>query len=258
MKATFILLSILCSLSSSNLIFLRELVSVTTVNFGKICVTVLDNTLEVTLGLDQALKKNDKIEAKLIPDVKDPQSTNTFEFSYTESTENASATTIIMKTNSTSKAIEGTYKLKEGKITQNNQTTDLPFPSNSLKYISEFVLAPNQITSQEIDSSRGDKKSFVVTFFAPFSETPKIYTGIDSQKEIKCTPTQDNKSVNCIPTTANMEEGKSYTIAYQKACDGDKASTGITVKATKLTNSTTGSQYMKISQIIILAVLIML
>ena len=45
------------------------------------------------------------------------------------------------------------------------------------------------------------------------------------------------------------EEGKEYKIAYQKACDGEKTTTGITVKATKLTNSTTGASFMKISQI---------
>ena len=158
-----------------------------------------------------------------------------------------------LTTNSKSTPLPGMYKLTDGKVTVKltSQSTPLTFPTHSLKYTPEFKLDATQTASQEIDVSKDDKKTFVVKFDPAFEETPKIFTATDSDKEITCTADKDNKVLTCTPTTTNMEEGKEYKIAYQKACDGEKTTTGITVKATKLTSSTTGASYMEISQLLL-------
>ena len=38
------------------------------------------------------------------------------------------------------------------------------------------------------------------------------------------------ETLTCTPSKENMESGKKYKIAYEKACDGDRAETGVEVE----------------------------
>ena len=260
MKQIFIIFFILTAFASCSVYFLfyfiqtsflRQLLAVSAVDYGSTCVTSLDKTFKIKLTLDSKLSATEKIEASLAPSIDNPQAENTFEYSYTESGD-APAETIELTTNSNSTPLAGPYKLTGGKYTDTQpQTTELKLPTNSLKYTPEFKLDTTQTASQEIDVSQTDKKTFVVKFNPAFTEVPKIFTTKDSDKEITCTADKDNKILTCTPSTTNMEEGKEYKVAFQQACDGAKVETGVTVKATKLTNSTTDASYMKISQLIL-------
>lgn len=159
-----------------------------------------------------------------------------------------------MGTNTESTAIEGTYKVGGGKYTAvGGAAENIEIPDNSLTFTKEYEL-DEQTTAQEIDVSKDDKKTFSVKFKNAFTTAPKIYPDKDSDKEISCTADKDNKVLTCTPTTTNMTEGKKYNIVFAQACSGTKTDTKITVTATKLSSSS----YMKVSQIILLAGLILL
>lgn len=234
-------------------LFLRQLEapSVSKLDYGATCVTTLDKNLKITLTLSQALKENEKIEASFAPNVEKPSEDNTFAYSFTETRENKT-TTVELSTLDTKTAVAGTYKLIKGKYTDDaQQQSNLELPTDTLKYTPEFKLDTTQTTTQEIDVSQTDKKTFAIKFNPAFTEVPKIFTAKDSDKEITCTADKDNKVLTCTPSTTNMEEGKEYKVAFQQACEGAKVETGVTVKATKLTNSTTDASYMRISQLLL-------
>lgn len=214
--------------------------------------TSMGEELKITLTLSEALAKTNTITGKLTPDVENPDTANIYEYSFTESSDNPT-TTIVLTTSTNATPLAGTYKLTNGKINTGSES-DLTFSANSITYMAEYVL-DEQTKSQEIDVSKDDKKSFTVKFNPAFKQAPKIFPSIDSTKEISCEASNDMKSLKCSPTSINMEEGKNYKIAYQKACEGEKAETGVTVTAVKLTS---GSEYIKISQIILLTALILL
>ena len=231
MKQFAILLIAFAALASSNQAFLRNLVEVSAVKFGAEdvkCVTALTNTLAIKLTLDAGLSQNDDITAKFQPDVTSPAATNVFDYGYTESLASGAPTTITLTSTSTGKnALPGKYKLADAKF---KSTTALTLPDNSLTYTPEFSFKKeSQTAAQKVDTSKDDAKTFVVKFEAAFTEVPKIFPNTTATTAVTCSAAEDKKSVTCTPTSAVMEDGKDYKIAYQKACDGDKVETGITV-----------------------------
>ena len=210
--------------------FLRNLaVSVTGVKLGdeKTCVTELTKAFKIQLTLSEGLANGKVIAAKFQPDVTSPAAANIFDYTYTESAASNPPTTITLTSTSTSStALPGTYKLADAK----HNTTALTLPTNSLTYTPEFSFKKDsQTAAQKVDTSKDDAKTFVVKFEAAFTEVPKIFPNTTATTAVTCSAAEDKKSVTCTPTSAVMEDGKDYKIAYQKACDGDKVETGITV-----------------------------
>lgn len=232
MKQFAILLIAFAALASSNQAFLRNLVEVSAVKFGAEdvkCVTALTNTLAIKLTLDAGLVKDDTITANFQPDVTSPASTNVFEYGYKETaaTGTGPKTITLSSVSSSSTALPGTYKLADAKF---KSTTAVALPTNSLTYTPEFSFKKeSQTAAQKVDTSKDDAKTFVVKFEAAFTEVPKIFPNTTATTAVTCSAAEDKKSVTCTPNSSVMEDGKDYKIAYQKACDGEKVETGITV-----------------------------
>ena len=230
MKQFAILLIAFAALASSNQAFLRNLVEVSAVKFGAEdvkCVTALTNTLAIKLTLDAGLVKDDTITANFQPDVTSPASTNVFAYEYTETAATGPTTITLASTSTGKNALPGTYKLADAKF---KSTTALALPTNSLTYTPEFSFKKDsQTAAQKVDTSKDDAKTFVVKFEAAFTEVPKIFPNTTATTAVTCSAAEDKKSVTCTPNSSVMEDGKDYKIAYQKACDGDKVETGITV-----------------------------
>ena len=210
--------------------FLRNLaVSVTGVKLGdeKTCVTELTKAFKIQLTLSEGLLKDKVIAAKFQPDVTSPEPENIFAYSYTETADPGPGSKTITLTSSTSStALPGKYKLADA----THDKTALDLPTNSLTYTPEFSFKKeSQTAAQKVDTSKDDAKTFVVKFEAAFTEVPKIFPNTTATTAVTCSAADDKKSVTCTPTSAVMEDGKDYKIAYQKACDGDKVETGITV-----------------------------
>ena len=210
--------------------FLRNLaVSVTGVKLGdeKTCVTELTKAFKIQLTLSEGLLKDKVIAAKFQPDVTSPEPENIFAYSYTETADPGPGSKTITLTSSTSStALPGKYKLADA----THDKTALDLPTNSLTYTPEFSFKKeSQTAAQKVDTSKDDAKTFVVKFEAAFTEVPKIFPNTTATTAVTCSAAEDKKSVTCTPTSAVMEDGKDYKIAYQKACDGDKVETGITV-----------------------------
>lgn len=210
--------------------FLRNLaVSVTGVKLGdeKTCVTELTKAFKIQLTLSEGLANGKVIAAKFQPDVTSPAAANIFDYTYTESAASNPPTTITLTSTSTSStALPGKYKLADA----THDKTALDLPTNSLTYTPEFSFKKDsQTAAQKVDTSKDDAKTFVVKFEAAFTEVPKIFPNTTATTAVTCSAAEDKKSVTCTPTSAVMEDGKDYKIAYQKACDGDKVETGITV-----------------------------
>lgn len=209
--------------------FLRNLAaSVTGVKFGdeKTCVTELTKALKITLTLSEGLGNGKVIAAKFQPDVTSPEAENIFAYSYTESADPGSKT-ITLTSSTSSTALPGKYKLADATL---DGTTELDLPTNSLTYTPEFSFKKeSQTAAQKVDTSKDDAKTFVVKFEAAFTEVPKIFPNTTATTAVTCSAADDKKSVTCTPNSSVMEDGKDYKIAYQKACDGEKVETGITV-----------------------------
>ena len=126
----------------------------------------------------------------------------------------------------------------------------LTVEAKSVRYTPEYEFKKeSQIVTQDIDSTSTDKNSFIVKFEKAFySDIPKIYSTMTSTSSISCSAIDDNKSLKCIPDSNTMIDGNSYKIVYQKACDGDKVETGITVNYSN-------SNYMKFTGIFIIFIL---
>ena len=211
--------------------FLRNLApSVTGVKLGdeKTCVTELTKAFKITLTLSEGLVKDDTITANFQPDVTSPAAANVFEYGYKETaTANPPKTITLISSSSSSTALPGTYKLADAKY---KTTTALALPTNSLTYTPEFSFKKeSQTAAQKVDTSKDDAKTFVVKFEAAFTEVPKIFPNTTATTAVTCSAAEDKKSVTCTPNSSVMEDGKDYKIAYQKACDGEKVETGITV-----------------------------
>ena len=211
--------------------FLRNLApSVTGVKLGdeKTCVTELTKAFKIQLTLSEGLAKGKVIAAKFQPDATSPAAANIFDYGYTETaaTGPGPKTITLTSTSASSTALPGTYKLADATL----DGTALDLPTNSLTYTPEFSLKKeSQTAAQKVDTSKDDAKTFVVKFEAAFTEVPKIFPNTTATTAVTCSAAEDKKSVTCTPTSAVMEDGKDYKIAYQKACDGDKVETGITV-----------------------------
>ena len=230
MKQFAILLIAFAAFASCNQTFLRNLVSVSAVKFGTDdvkCVTAaFTNTLAIKLTLSAALAENDVVSAKFQPDVTSPAAANIFEYSYKETTTSGPTTITLSSTSASSTALPGKYKLTGATL----GSSALTLPENSLTYTPEFSFKKeSQTAAQKVDTSKDDAKTFVVKFEAAFTEVPKIFPNTTATTAVTCSAAEDKKSVTCTPTSAVMEDGKDYKIAYQKACDGDKVETGITV-----------------------------
>ena len=211
--------------------FLRNLdATVTGVKLGdeKTCVTELTKALKITLTLSEGLAKGKVIAAKFQPDATSPAAANIFDYGYTEAADPGPGSKTITLTSSTSStALPGKYKLADATL---DGTTDLTLPDNSLTYTPEFSFKKeSQTAAQKVDTSKDDAKTFVVKFEAAFTEVPKIFPNTTATTAVTCSAAEDKKSVTCTPNSSVMEDGKDYKIAYQKACDGDKVETGITV-----------------------------
>lgn len=212
--------------------FLRNLAAtVTGVKLGdeKTCVTEAPTKdFVIKLTLSEGLTKDNKITAKFQPDVTSPKDANIFEYSYTEKTASGAGpkTITLTSTSTSSTALPGTYKLTGAKLGE----AALALPTNSLTYTPEFSFKKeSQTAAQKVDTSKDDAKTFVVKFEAAFTEVPKIFPNTTATTAVTCSAAEDKKSVTCTPNSSVMEDGKDYKIAYQKACDGDKVETGITV-----------------------------
>ena len=211
--------------------FLRNLdASVTGVTLGdeSTCVTELTKAFKITLTLSEGLPQYDVITANFQPDVTTtPAAANVFEYGYKETaTANPPKTITLISSSSSSTALPGKYKLADAK----HNTTALALPTNSLTYTPEFSFKKeSQTAAQKVDTSKDDAKTFVVKFEAAFTEVPKIFPNTTATTAVTCSAAEDKKSVTCTPNSSVMEDGKDYKIAYQKACDGDKVETGITV-----------------------------
>ena len=210
--------------------FLRNLApSVTGVKLGdeKTCVTELTKAFKIKLTLSEGLANGKVIAAKFQPDVTSPATANVFEYVYQETAAtNPPKTITLTSSSSSSTALPGTYKLADAK----HNTTALTLPTNSLTYTPEFSFKKeSQTAAQKVDTSKDDAKTFVVKFEAAFTEVPKIFPNTTATTAVTCSAAEDKKSVTCTPNSSVMEDGKDYKIAYQKACDGDKVETGITV-----------------------------
>lgn len=232
MKQFAILLIAFAALASCNQTFLRNLVSVSAVKFGADdveCVTAaFTNTLAIKLTLSEGLAKGKVIAAKFQPDVTTPAAANIFEYGYTEGADPGPGPTTITlsSTSASSTALAGKYKLTGATL----DSSALTLPDNSLTYTPEFSFkTESQTAAQKVDTSKDDAKTFVVKFEAAFTEVPKIFPNTTATTAVTCSAANDKKSVTCTPTSAVMEDGKDYKIAYQKACDGAKVETGITV-----------------------------
>lgn len=210
--------------------FLRNLApSVTGVKLGdeKTCVTELTKAFKITLTLSEGLAKDKVIAAKFQPDVTSPEAENIFAYSYTESADpGPGSKTITLASSTSSTALPGKYKLADAEL----KSAPLDLPTNSLTYTPEFSFKKeSQTAAQKVDTSKDDAKTFVVKFEAAFTEVPKIFPNTTATTAVTCSAAEDKKSVTCTPNSSVMEDGKDYKIAYQKACDGDKVETGITV-----------------------------
>ena len=209
--------------------FLRNLdASVTGVKLGdeKTCVTELTKALKIKLTLSEGLANGKVIAAKFQPDVTSPAAANIFDYTYTESAASNPPTTITLTSSTSSTALPGKYKLADA----THDKTALDLPTNSLTYTPEFSFKKeSQTAAQKVDTSKDDAKTFVVKFEAAFTEVPKIFPNTTATTAVTCSAAEDKKSVTCTPNSSVMEDGKDYKIAYQKACDGDKVETGITV-----------------------------
>ena len=210
--------------------FLRNLApSVTGVKLGdeKTCVTELTKAFKIQLTLSEGLVKDDTITANFQPDVTSPSATNVFEYGYKETaTANPPKTITLTSTSASSTALPGKYKLADAEL----KSAPLDLPTNSLTYTPEFSFKKeSQTAAQKVDTSKDDAKTFVVKFEAAFTEVPKIFPNTTATTAVTCSAAEDKKSVTCTPNSSVMEDGKDYKIAYQKACDGDKVETGITV-----------------------------
>ena len=211
--------------------FLRNLaVSVTGVKLGdeKTCVTELTKAFKITLTLSEGLQKDKAIAAKFQPDATSPAAANIFDYGYTEAADPGPGpkTITLTSTSASSTALPGTYKLADA----THDKTALDLPTNSLTYTPEFSFKKeSQTAAQKVDTSKDDAKTFVVKFEAAFTEVPKIFPNTTATTAVTCSAAEDKKSVTCTPNSSVMEDGKDYKIAYQKACDGEKVETGITV-----------------------------
>ena len=213
--------------------FLRNLAaSVTGVTLGdeSTCVTEAPTkAFVIQLTFSEGLAKYDVITAKFQPDVTSPAAANVFEYGYKETaaTGTGPKTITLSSVSSSSTALPGTYKLADAKF---KSTTALALPTNSLTYTPEFSFKKeSQTAAQKVDTSKDDAKTFVVKFEAAFTEVPKIFPNTTATTAVTCSAAEDKKSVTCTPNSSVMEDGKDYKIAYQKACDGEKVETGITV-----------------------------
>lgn len=238
MKQVCFIIFGLISISSCS--FLRDL-SVTSITaLDKSCVTTIG---DITVTVNDNLASGDAIAFTLKSQATGAADTNNYSYSGTAT---AAGTTLKCTTTTTGKtALDGTYKLDSPKYTATGGTATDISATPTLTYATAVTISTSQTASQEVDASSDDKKTFTVNFDPAFSTVPKIYPNTSATTAITCTASTDKKSLTCTPTTSNMDDGESYKVAYQQVCDGDKAETGVTVKFSS--GSSSSSSFAKFS-----------
>ena len=220
MKSVVIILGLI-ALASCNT-FLRQLTVTKVSSFDKTCVTTIG---DLVATLDASAASGDKIAFELNPDT---TGTVTAANKYTYSgTASAAGTTITCSTTTTGKTpLEGEYKFENIQFTVNGGSPATISTTASLTYATEYTLAASQTASQKVE---GDTKTFSVKFSA-FTTAPKIFANNTATVAIPCTADDKKETLTCTPTKDHMEAGKKYKVVYQKACEGDKAETGVEVE----------------------------
>ena len=220
MKSVVIILGLI-ALASCNT-FLRQLTVTKVSSFDKTCVTTIG---DLVATLDASAASGDKIAFELNPDT---TGTVTADNKYTYSgTASAAGTTITCTTSTTGKTpLEGKYKFENIQYTPNGGSAGAITTTASLTYATEYTLAASQTASQKVE---GDTKTFSVKFSA-FTTAPKIFANNTATVAIPCTADDKKETLTCTPTKDHMEAGKKYKVVYQKACEGDKAETGVEVE----------------------------
>lgn len=219
MKTTVIVLGLI-ALASCNT-FLRQLAPSSLDSLDKTCVTAMGN-LVATLNENAAA--NDILSFALNSQATGATATNNY--AYTSAAISTGSKTITCTTTTTGLTpLEGTYKVENAKVGPSG--TQAPITSTvTLTYAKEYTLGTTQTANQKIE---GDTKTFTVKFSA-FTTAPKIFANTTATTAIPCTADDKKETLTCTPTKDHMESGKKYKVAYQKACDGDKAETGVEVE----------------------------
>ena len=221
MKSVVIILGLI-ALASCNT-FLRQLAVTKASSFDKTCVTTIGNLVAT---LDDSAANGDAIAFELNPDTTGTV-TAANKYTYAGSA-SAAGTTITCTTTTTGKTpLEGKYKFESIQYTPKSSGTAGPITTTaSLTYATEYTLAASQTASQKVE---GDTKTFSVKFSA-FTTAPKIFANNTATVAIPCTADDKKETLTCTPTKDHMEAGKKYKVVYQKACEGDKAETGVEVE----------------------------
>ena len=219
MKTAVIVLGLI-ALASCNT-FLRQLALSSLNSLDKTCVTAMGNLVAT---LNENAPKDSTLSFELNADSTTATAANNY--AYTSTALTAASSTVTCTTTTTGKTpLEGSYKVQAAKVTDSS-STDTPLTSTvTLTYAKEYTLG-NQTATQKIE---GDTKTFTVKFSA-FTTAPKIFANTTATTAIPCTADDKKETLTCTPTKDHMESGKKYKVAYQKACDGDKAETGVEVE----------------------------
>ena len=219
MKSVVIILGLI-ALASCNT-FLRQLTVTKVSSFDKTCVTTIG---DLVATLDDSVAKGDAITFDLNTDTTGATAANKYSYSGTAS---AAGTKITCSTTTTGKTpLEGEYKFENIQYTPNGGSAGAITTTASLTYATEYTLAASQTASQKVE---GDTKTFSVKFSA-FTTAPKIFANNTATVAIPCTADDKKETLTCTPTKDHMEAGKKYKVVYQKACEGDKAETGVEVE----------------------------
>ena len=219
MKSVVIILGLI-ALASCNT-FLRQLTVTKVSSFDKTCVTTIG---DLVATLDASVAIGDGITFELNPDTTGATAANKYTYSGTAS---AAGTKITCSTTTTGKTpLEGEYKFENIQFTPNGGSAGAITTTASLTYATEYTLAASQTASQKVE---GDTKTFSVKFSA-FTTAPKIFANNTATVAIPCTADDKKETLTCTPTKDHMEAGKKYKVVYQKACEGDKAETGVEVE----------------------------
>lgn len=220
MKSVVIILGLI-ALASCNT-FLRQLTVTEVSSFDKTCVTTFG---DLVATLDASAAIGDAIAFDLNPDTTATvTAANKYSYSGTAS---AAGTKITCSTTTSGKTpLEGKYKFENIQFTPNAGNATTITTDASLTYATEYTLDASQTASQKVE---GDTKTFSVKFSA-FTTAPKIFANNTATVAIPCTADDKKETLTCTPTKDHMEAGKKYKVVYQKACEGDKAETGVEVE----------------------------
>lgn len=218
MKQAFLIILGLVAMTTCS--FLRNLAPTTINAVSPTCFTSVG---DITVTLDAAPTATDVISFTLTSS--SGQAENNFAYSGTAT---SSSTTLTCSTTETTKTpYVGDYTITSLKL-NNTAITD---PANTIKTTyAKDLLSSDQTTPQTVDPDSDDKKTFFINFSTfTAGTTPKIYASTTATTALTCEANADLNKLTCTPKSTEMEDGKTYNIAYDNAC-GVKTETGVTVK----------------------------